>query len=89
MRELHLPEGYTERDLQLAERVATRLRSQKLVVCRLGKAPTPVQPAQEEPLHPVVGFVAELAVGAAALWEAVVASLTEQNTAARRSGRSS
>jgi len=84
MRELHLPEGYTERDLKLAECVATRLRSKELVVCRLADAPTSVWPAHEETVHPVVSFVAEVAVGAAALWEAMIASLTEQNTAARR-----
>lgn len=89
MRELHLPEGYTERDLELAEHVATRLRSKELVVCRLANAPTSVRPAGEQTFHPVVSFVAELAVGAAALWEAMIASLTEQNTAARRGGGTS
>jgi hypothetical protein len=76
MRELHLPENATERDLDLAEQIARAFESQALHVCwseREGVSPparVPVPPAS-----PFGALVGELAGGLAALWEAMVAGL--------------
>jgi hypothetical protein len=76
MRELHLPENATERDLELAEHVARAFESHSLHVCWSecgGTSPTARIPAA--PGSPFGVLIGELAGGLAALWEAMVAGL--------------
>lgn len=76
MRELHLPENATERDLALAEQIARVFDTQALHVCwseRAGASP-PV-PVSKEPARPLGARFGEFAGGLAALWDAMVAGL--------------
>ena len=87
MRELHLPEQATERDLELAEQVARAFASGELHVCwseRSGPCiPERVAPS---PAASLTGFLNELAGGLSALWDALVAGV--ESRATRPSGRS-
>jgi hypothetical protein len=76
MRELHLPENATERDLDLAEQIARAFDTQALHVCWSERAGTsaPVR-APAVPARPLGVRLGEFAGGLAALWEAMVAGL--------------
>ena len=88
MDHLLLPNGHTERDRRLAERIAVALKSDELVVCRLHATPRPAprQPRPAPPPKPLatVGLVGELAVGLAFLWDAVVALADHRRTRVAR-----
>jgi hypothetical protein len=77
MAHLLLPTGHTDRDRRLAERIAVSLKSDELVVCRLNSTPRPAprRPRPAPPPKPAAAstLVAELAVGLAFIWEAVIA----------------
>jgi hypothetical protein len=75
MAHLVLPNGHTEGDRRLAERIAVALKSDELVVCRLNATPRPVprRPRPTPPARPAASLVGELAVGLSFLWDAVVA----------------
>ena len=76
MRELHLPESATERDLDLAEQIARAFESEALHVCwseRGGARPPARVPVS--PVRPFGVLIGEVAGGLAALWEAMVAGL--------------
>jgi hypothetical protein len=79
MRELHLPEHSTERDLELAEDVARAFDSLQLLVCwselRGPCAPGPPAPV---PPHPLATLVGELAGGLVALWEMLVSAAEQR-----------
>jgi hypothetical protein len=88
MAHLLLPTGHTDRDRRLAERIAVSLKCEELVVCRLQSAPRPAprRPRPSPPPKPAATstLVAELAVGLAFVWEAVVALGDRRRTRAVR-----
>jgi hypothetical protein len=81
MRELHLPEQATERDLELAEQVARAFDSGELHVCwSEWRGPCIPERVTPSPAASFTGFLTELAGGLSALWDALVAGV-ESRTA--------
>ena len=86
MRELHLPEQATERDLELAEQVARAFGSGELHVCWSEcNGPCVPERTAAPPTVSVSGFLNELAGGLSALWDALVAGV--ESRASRPVGR--
>ena len=81
MRELHLPEQATERDLELAEQVARAFDSGELHVCWSDRSgPCVPERMAPSPAATFTGFLTEIAGGLSALWDALVAGVESRAT---------
>jgi len=82
MREVHLPVGATESELELAERVAVALHSQVLLVSWTGRRESvPTRRGPQARAHPFAALVGGVAGAMADVWDAFVAPLqTETET---------
>jgi hypothetical protein len=79
MREVHLPIGASEGELELAEQVALTLGSQVLVVCWTGRRESvPVRRRPESRAHPLAALMGGMAGAVAEAWDAFIAPLQAQ-----------
>ncbi len=76
MREVHLPFGATEAELELAENVAVAMDSEVLLVCWTGRRESvPTRRAPRAHTHPLAAIVGGVAGAMAEVWDAFVAPL--------------
>ena len=79
MREVHLPIGAGEAELELAEQVAVTMGSQVLVVCWTGRRES--VPPRRDPVaraHPLAAIMDGVAGVVAEAWDAFMAPLQAQ-----------